>query len=92
MISRTWKTEARWLTEPDLSAWVANSRLNLLRALADHATEPPAQTAINRYLTHIGLATQNLTQLHTSLSSGPQPRPRGTVSGHAMSTTERRPR
>jgi hypothetical protein len=92
MISRTWKTEARWLTEPDLSAWVANSRLNLLRALADHATEPPAQKAISRYLTHIGPATQNLTQLHTSLSSGPQPRPRGTVSGHAMSTTERRPR
>src|SRR5271167_2033319 len=38
MISRTWRTEARWLTEPDLSAWVANSRLNLVRALRDHAT------------------------------------------------------
>jgi len=67
MISRTWKTEARWLTEPDLSAWVANSRLNLLRALPDHATEPPAQTAIKRYLTHVGNAIQNLTQLHGSL-------------------------
>ena len=70
MISRTWRTEARWLTEPDLSAWVANSRLNLVRALPDHATEPPAQTAIKRYLTHVGNAIQNLTQLHAGLSSG----------------------
>ena len=35
MMSRTWRTEARWLTEPDLSAWIAQSRLNLLRALPD---------------------------------------------------------
>ena len=31
MMSRTWRTEARWLSEPDVSAWVADSRLNLLR-------------------------------------------------------------
>jgi len=30
---------------------VAGSRLNLLRALPDHVAEPPAQTAIKRYLT-----------------------------------------
>jgi hypothetical protein len=40
MVSRTWRTEARWLSEPDLSTWVAQSRLNLLRALPDHAAEP----------------------------------------------------
>lgn len=73
MISRTWRTEARWLTEPDLSGWVANSRLNLLRALPDHAAEPPAQKAISRYLTHVGNAIQNLTQLHAGLSSGQLP-------------------
>jgi hypothetical protein len=73
MISRTWRTEARWLTEPDLSAWVAGSRLNLLRALPDHAAEPPAQTAIKRYLTHVGNAIQNLIQLHAGLSSGQLP-------------------
>jgi hypothetical protein len=67
MISRTWRTEARWLTEPDLSAWVTESRLNLVRALPDHAAEPPAQTAIKRYLTHVGNAIQNLTQLHAGL-------------------------
>ena len=59
MMSRTWRTEARWLSEPDLSAWVAASRLNLLRALPDdHATEPPAQAAIKRYLTHVGAAIE----------------------------------
>ena len=30
MMSRTWRTEARWLNEPDVSTWVAKSRLNLL--------------------------------------------------------------
>ena len=75
MISRTWRTEARWLNEPDLAAWVAKSRLNLVRALPDHATEPPAQTAIKRYLTHVGNAIQNLTQLHANLPSDPQLRP-----------------
>jgi len=49
---------------------VANSRLNLVRALPDHAAEPAAQTAIKRYLTHVGNAIQNLTQLHAGLSSG----------------------
>ena len=73
MISRTWRTEARWLTEPDLSAWVAGSRLNLLRALPDHAAEPTAQTAIKRYLTHVGDAIQNLKRLHAGLSSGRLP-------------------
>ena len=43
MMSRTWRTEERWLSEPDVSAWVAQSRLNLLRALPDHASEPSVQ-------------------------------------------------
>ncbi len=73
MISRSWRTEARWLAEPDLAAWVANSRLNLLRALPDHADEPATQTAIKRYLVHVGSAIQNLTQLHAGLSSAQLP-------------------
>jgi hypothetical protein len=63
MVSRTWKTEGRWLSEPDLSAWVADSRLNLLRALPDHAAEPSVQTAIKRYLTHVTAAVGRLAQL-----------------------------
>ncbi len=63
MMSRTWRTEARWLSEPDVSAWVAASRLNLLRALPDHAAEPSVQVPIERYLTHVRPAIKRLKQL-----------------------------
>ena len=63
MIGRTWRTEARWLNEPDVSAWVANTRLNLLRALPQHAAEPSVQAAVKRYVTHVGTATERLKQL-----------------------------
>lgn len=62
MMSRAWRTEARWLSEPDVSAWVAASRLNLLRALPDHAAEPSVQSAVNRFLTHVNAAIQRLKQ------------------------------
>lgn len=67
MISRTWRTEARWLSEPDLAAWAAESRLNLLGALADHASEPAVQGAVKRYLTHVGPAIERLKQLDESV-------------------------
>jgi hypothetical protein len=63
MMSRTSRTEARWLSEPDVSAWVAKSRLNLLRALPQHAAEPFVQAVVKRYLTHIGAAIERLKQL-----------------------------
>jgi hypothetical protein len=63
VMSRTWRTEARWLSEPDVSAWVGNSRLNLLRALADHAAEPFVQEAVKRYFTHVGAAVERLKEL-----------------------------
>ena len=66
MISRTWRTEGRWLSEPDVSAWVAQSRLNLLGALPDHLDEPSVQEAIKRYLTNVRPAIQRLTQLDGS--------------------------
>ena len=66
MMSRTWRTEGRWLSEPDLSAWVAESRLNLLRALPDHVAEPSVQAAVKRYLTHVRAAIERLRQLDES--------------------------
>ena len=63
MMSRTWRTEGRWLSEPDVSAWVAASRLNLLRTLPDHAAEPSVQVAVERYLTHVQSAIKRLKQL-----------------------------
>jgi len=59
----TWTAEYRWLREPELSAWVARSRLNLLRALPDHATEPAVQTSLQRFLTHVRPAIERLAQL-----------------------------
>jgi hypothetical protein len=66
MMSRTWRTEARWLSEPDLLTWVARSRLNVLRALPDHAAEPDVQTALARYVTHVGAAVERLGGLELS--------------------------
>ena len=63
MMSRTWRTEARWSSEPDVSAWVAKSRLNLLRGLPDHAAEPFVRAAVKRYLTHVGAAIERLKEL-----------------------------
>jgi hypothetical protein len=63
MMSRTWRTEARWLSEPDVSAWVAASRLNLIGSLPDHANEPSVQAAVKRYLTHIKAAVNRLSLL-----------------------------
>jgi hypothetical protein len=63
MMSRTWRTEARWFSEPDVSAWGAKSRLNLLRALPQHAAEPSVQAVVKRYLTYVGTAIERLKQL-----------------------------
>jgi NAD(P)-binding Rossmann-like domain len=60
MMSRSWRTEGRWLREPDVSTWVGGSRLNLLRALPGHAEEPSTQAAIQRFLTHVSTATERL--------------------------------
>jgi hypothetical protein len=62
-MSRTWRTEQRWLSEPDVVAWLAESRLNLLRALPDHLAEPPVQVAVQRFLTHVGAAIERLEQI-----------------------------
>ena len=63
MVSRTWQAEHRWVREPDVARWIAGSRLNLLRALPDHVHEPRVQTAVQRYLTHVGPAIERLTAL-----------------------------
>jgi hypothetical protein len=71
MMSRSWRTEARWLREPDVSAWTAASRLNLMRALPDHADEPSVQAAVKRYLTYVKAAVDRLSQLDGSTRARP---------------------
>ena len=66
MMTRTWRAAHQWLSEPDLSAWLAESRLNLLRALPDHLAEPPVQEALKRYTTHVDGAIERLDQLDGS--------------------------
>jgi hypothetical protein len=58
LMCTTWKIETQWLSEPDLAGWMAASRLNLMRALPEHWTEPAVQAAVTRYLTHIGPAIE----------------------------------
>jgi hypothetical protein len=62
---RTWQIEQRWLREPDIAGWVAESRLNLLRGLPDHAADPPVKAAIERFLTHVGPAIERLRELES---------------------------
>jgi NAD(P)-binding Rossmann-like domain len=70
MMTRTWRAEGRWLREPDLSAWVAGTRLNLLRDLPAHAAEPAAKAAVERFVTRVPAAIERLGRL-----SAPSPSP-----------------
>ena len=57
------------MSEPEVSAWIAGSRLNLLRALPEHLGEPPVQMAVNDF-TQVGAAIERLKQIDGSGSSG----------------------
>lgn len=50
MLSRTWQTEASWQREPDIAAWVADSRLNLVKGVRDrfanHRSETPRSASL----------------------------------------------
>jgi hypothetical protein len=63
MVARTWRTEGSWGTEPDLQAWIAGTRLNLMRALPQHLDEPRAQEALTTYVAHVGDAVARLEEL-----------------------------
>ena len=41
LVGLTFETEFRWLGEPGLAAWVAKSRLNLLRNMRQTRTSDP---------------------------------------------------
>ena len=60
MMCSAWRAEGRWMREPDVAAWIAGSRLNLLRGLPDHAAEPSVQAAVARYVTHVRAAVDRL--------------------------------
>ena len=66
MVSRTWTAEQRWLREPDLSGWIAASRLNLLRGLPGRVAEPSVRTAVERFVRHVGAAIERLREIEES--------------------------
>lgn len=66
LMGRTFATEYQWLSEPDLAGWIAQSRLNLLKALPDHAADPAVQVSLQRYLENVGPAIERLRQLDGS--------------------------
>ena len=61
---------------------MAASRLNLMPALPDQATESTAQTAVKRYLTHVGAAIERMS---TWDRSGPATDQTGRPTGDAHS-------
>jgi hypothetical protein len=69
-MGRTWIATERWLAEPDLTEWVAQSRLDLLHALPEHAAEPAVQAAAERYVTHLPAAMEQVARLDQSRSAG----------------------
>jgi hypothetical protein len=62
-VARTWRTEGSWRSEPDLQAWVAGTRLNVMAALPRHLSSERAQEAAARYATHVGDAVVNLERI-----------------------------
>jgi len=60
LMRRTWATEYAWMKEPDVAAWIAASRLSVLRALPEHMHEPRAQEALARYVKNVGPAIERL--------------------------------
>ncbi len=60
MMSRSWRTEQIWPSEPDVMDWVLGSRLNLIGALPEHAGEEPVQAAVGNFVTHVTSAIERL--------------------------------
>jgi hypothetical protein len=69
MMSGAWKMEGQLVQQPDITAWVASSRLNLIRALPEHIAEPSVGAAVQRYLTNLGPAIERLEQLDEAASA-----------------------
>jgi len=59
------RAQDAWLREPDLVAWLQQSRLDVARGLADHMADPRVQSALRRYAANAEPAVANLEKLLT---------------------------
>jgi hypothetical protein len=57
------RAETIWTREPDLAAWMEQSRLNAARGIGDHLGDPRMQSAIHRFLSNTDPAVANLEKL-----------------------------
>ena len=62
------RAESAWMSDPEVSAWMARSRLNAARGLADHMDDPLMQDALARFVANAEPATANLERLSASLA------------------------
>lgn len=69
MVSRTWVTELGWRGEPDISEWVEQTRLNLLRGIPEHGDEPLVADSLMRLMTHVGAAIERMQRLHAPIGA-----------------------
>lgn len=57
------QAQSLWNADPDLSAWLETSRLDVGGGLRDHSTEPLMQSALTRYFEYAEPAARNLARL-----------------------------
>jgi hypothetical protein len=66
--------KSRWEHEPDLTAWLEESRLNVSRGTRDHQGDARMQAALARIRENRGPALANLERLHAQvISTSPRP-------------------
>ena len=78
----TQQAHAAWRLEPDVTAWLRQSRLNALRGLEAHQHDPAVRTALLRMRDALPAALANLARL----SNGGDPRRAGGGRGGARSS------
>lgn len=65
---KTMRVEALWSQEPDLTSWIANTRLNLRRGLAEKQADPRLREASARISRYMDAAADNLDRFYTQES------------------------
>ena len=61
------RAQDAWLREPDLVEWLGHCRLDAVRGLGDHMTEPRVQSALALYASNAEPAAANLATLLTRI-------------------------
>lgn len=63
------RAQARWLADPDLSAWLERSRLNATRGTSAHLADPRMQSAMARMYANFERAITSLGTLQAQVTA-----------------------